>query len=162
MVYPYTNIIELLKTKILLAKIDVEKQKYMKEEFTPTDIEVSGEKYVEFCNKANEVINKRRDELDKEMLEMMKITQEIQEWEKEFDEKFGINLKHQKARLYSDGVYSQGREKDWESAEQEVEQIKSFISQKLKEQRSDILETVRKNLDDHCIYEVSAETLLEK
>jgi hypothetical protein len=71
-------------------------------------------------------------------------TQEIQEWSEEFDERWYLwNL---------DGLaYTTCGE-----------EVKSFISQKLKEQRSDILETVRKNLDDHCIYEVSAETLLEK
>jgi DNA-binding transcriptional MerR regulator len=95
----------------------------MKEEFTPTDIEVSGEKYVEFCNKANEVINKRRDELDKEMLEMMKITQEIQEWE-DFDNKLPI---------------SEWYCSDTKEVEELRETVKSFISQKLKEQRSEIM-----------------------
>jgi hypothetical protein len=59
----------------------------------------------------------------------MKNTQEIQEWEKEFDEKF--------CSLYGNKVYAYDKNKGKHillNSENDAEQIKSFISQKLKEQ----------------------------
>ncbi len=52
------------------------------------------------------------------------IKEELEKW----DAEFGYLLVRQKAKLYNDGKYSQGFEKDWDSAQKEIDRIKAFIT----------------------------------
>jgi hypothetical protein len=56
----------------------------------------------------------------------------------DFDNKFGINLIKQKTKLYSDGKYSKGIEKDYQSAKEETREIKDFLQSSLLNQLEDI------------------------
>lgn len=58
------------------------------------------------------------------------------EWEERFDKEFGQTLINQKTKLYNDGEYSRGFQKDYEHSEDEVNKLKSFIRQLLKEEKS--------------------------
>jgi cytoplasmic iron level regulating protein YaaA (DUF328/UPF0246 family) len=65
-------------------------------------------------------------------------TQEIQEWEKEFDEKFN-NISRSKFCIY---INSPEREREFQDI---IKFCKSFISQKLKEQRSEIIQIIKQH-----------------
>jgi len=73
-------------------------------------------------------------------------TQEIQEWEKEFDEKFTYQEEGFSDPFYDEDTYTALIE------DLEIKDLKSFISQKIKEQRAKILNDIFDSKKGSMVY----------